>query len=183
MDGDRSAGDDPLDDLGQELRERIGSEMRQEAEMAEHEAAVVERRRRRLEDVARDLVSRGDTVSVFAGDRSIRGILTYARGDIALLETAEGLVDVHLAASVVVRVDRRSTAGGIASRRGADTLRARLLEHEMAAGRLELWCAAQGLEIAGELLAVGKDHVIMRNDDAQEWTIPLSEIAWVLVPR
>ena len=121
-----------LDDLGRELRERVGNEMRLEAEMLEQDAASVELRRRRLADIAIELLSRGDTVTVIAGQRSIRGRLSYARGEIATMETSTGPIDVHLSAGVVLRVDERSAEGGVTPRSGSDTLRARLLEQELA---------------------------------------------------
>ena len=172
-------GDDPLDELGRELRERMGSEMRMEAELSEQDAAVVELRRRTLSEVAGELASRGDTVSVFAGDRSVRGVITYARGDLATLETTHGDLDVHLTSGVAMRVDVRSTAGGTAPRSGSDTLRARLLEYELAGSQIEMWIPRHGLEIAGVLSVVGKDHATVIDQADQEWTVSLSDIAWV----
>lgn len=179
MADDGTSGDDYLNELGRELREAIGAEMRLEAETSERDAAAVEMRRRLLADVARELASRGDTVTLFAGARSVRGTVTYARGDIATLDTPGGQVDAHLAAGLVLRVDARSPSGGTASRSGSDTLRARLLEHELARNRLEFWSARHGLEISGDVIAVGKDHAIVRDRDDQEWTIPLMDVAWV----
>lgn len=168
-----------LDDLARELRERVGSEMRQEAEMLEQDAATVELRRRRLADVAIEILSRGDTVTAIAGDRSIRGPLSYARGDIASITTSTGRVDVHLAAGVVLRVDERTTEGGVAPRSGSDTLRARLLEHELAGIDVEVWAPAHTVDVSGSIVAVGKDHVILRDHDHSEWVLALDDLAWV----
>ena len=49
-------GDDSLDDLGREQRERMGNELRLEAEMVEKDAASVEQRRRTLADLAIEFV-------------------------------------------------------------------------------------------------------------------------------
>ena len=168
-----------LDDLGRELRERVGNEIRQEAEMLEQDAAAVELRRRHFADVAIELLSRGDNVTVIAGDRSKRRPLTYARGEIASIATSSGRVDVHLAAGVVLRVDERTTAGGTAPRSGSDTLRARLLEQEVAGVSVEVWAPAHRVDVRGTIVAVGKDHVIVRDQDGSEWTLPLEGIAWV----
>lgn len=170
---------DNFEDLSRELRERVGPEVRADAEASEADAATVEMRRRQLHDVARELASRGDEITVFAGDRSARGTLTYARGDIAELATASGPIDVHLAAGVALRVDHRVVAGGTDPRSGSDTLRARLLEHELAGHRLEIWMPRHGLDISGRLVSVGKDHAVARDGDDREWTISLMDIAWV----
>ena len=58
MDGTETP-DESLDDLGRELRERVGNEMRQEAELLEQDAATVELRRRRIADVAIELAEQG----------------------------------------------------------------------------------------------------------------------------
>jgi RNase P/RNase MRP subunit p29 len=179
MNGDHSRDDESLDDLGRELRERVGHDMRQEAEMVEQDAATFELRRRRLADVAIDLLSRGDTVTVIAGDRSIRGHLSHARGDIASVQTSAGRFDVHLAAGVVLRIDDRSTEGGVTPRSGSDTLRARLLEHELAGVEIEVWAPAHSIDVGGAIVAVGKDHLILRDHDDSEWALPLGDIAWV----
>ena len=107
-------GDGSLDDLGRELRERVGNEMRLEAEMLEQDAASVELRRREIGDVAMELMSRGDLVTVIAGGRQLRGRLEFARGEVASLSTMMGVFDVHLTPGVVLRVDERSTEGGTA---------------------------------------------------------------------
>ena len=172
-------GDDQLDDLGRELRERVEAEMRLEAEMLEHDSALVERRRRSLADLAIELVSRGDTVTAIAGDKALRGRLSYARGDIASMDTGSGTVDLHLAAGVVLRLDERRTEGGTAPRPGSDTLRARLLEYEMDGRSIEVWMPAHGVDVSGSIGAVGKDHLVVIDRDGAEWMAPLTTIAWV----
>jgi hypothetical protein len=151
--------------------------------MLEQDAAAVELRRRRLTDVAIELLSRGDTVTVIGGERSVRGRLSYARGEIASIATSAGPVDVHLTSGVVLRVDERSTEGGSSPRPGADTLRARLLEHELAGVEIEVWAPAHRIDVGGLIVAVGKDHVIVRDHDDTEWAFSLGDIAWVRSTR
>ena len=177
--GDARDDSESLEDLGRELRERVGNEIRQEAEMLEQDAAAVELRRRRIADVAIELLSRGDIVTAIAGDRSVRGPLSHARGEIASLATGAGRVDLHLAAGVVLRVDERTLTGGTAPKSGSDTLRARLLENELAGIDIEVWAPAHKVDVSGTIVAVGKDHVILRDQDGSEWTLPLDDIAWV----
>ena len=173
-------GDGTLDDLGRELRERVGNEMRLEAEMLEQEAASVELRRRELGDVAVELMSRGDLVTVIAGDRQIQGRLEFARGEIASLRTASGLVDVHLAPGVVLRVDERSSAGGKPPRSGSETMRARMLEHELSSRRVTVWAPAPATEVAGLIAAVGRDHVIVSDIEGAQWVVRLEDVAWAV---
>ena len=173
-------GDGTLDDLGRELRQRVGNEMRLEAEMLEQDAASVEMRRRELGDVAVELMSRGDLVTVIAGDRQIQGRLEFARGEVASLMTSSGLVDVHLTPGVVLRVDQRSSAGGKSPRSGSETMRARLLEHELSSRRVTVWSPALAAEVAGLIVAVGKDHVILSDIDGVEWVLRLEDVAWAL---
>lgn len=170
---------DPLDDLGRELRDRVGHEMRLEAEMVEQNAESVQQRRRTLADLAIELLSRGDTVTVIAGDRSIRGHVTYAQGEIATVEAGIGTVDVHLAGGVVLRVDERATDGGSPPKSGSDTLRARIFEHEMAGTAIEVWAPLHEIEPSGSIAAVGRDHVIVLDQDGREWAVPFLDIAWI----
>lgn len=172
-------GGDSLDDLGRELRHRIGHEMRLEAEMAEQDAATFEQRGRRMADLAIELLSRGDTVTAIAGERSLRGRLSHARGDIASLETPTGRVDLHLTAGVALRIDERTTSGGTAPRSGSATLRARLLEYELSGTAIEVWVPAHRVEVSGDIAAVGKDHVILTGRQESEWVLLLADIAWV----
>jgi hypothetical protein len=172
-------GDDQLDDLGRELRERVGEEMRLEAEMLEHDAALVEQRRRRIADLALELVSRGDTVTAIAGDKSLRGRLVYARGDLATLETGAGSFDLHLAAGVILRIDERRAEGGVTPRSGSDSLRARLLAYEIEDRAVEVWIPPHHVEFGGRIGAVGQDHLIIVDRDGTEWVAQLADVAWV----
>ena len=172
-------GDDQLDDLGRELRERVEAEMRLEAEMLEHDSALVEQRRRTTADLALELVSRGDTVTAIAGEKALRGRLVYARGTIASIDTGSGPADSHLAAGVVLRIDERHLAGGVSPRSGSDSLRARLLEYEMDGRPIEIWIPAHGIEVAGAIGAVGRDHLVLIDPDGSEWVAQLNDIAWV----
>lgn len=172
-------GDNQLDDLGRELRERMEAELRLEAELLERDAALVDQRRRRMADLALELASRGDIVTAIAGEKSLRGRLVYARGDIATLESGAGPTDLHLAAGVVLRIDERRAAGGVAPRSGPDSLRARLLEYQMDDRPIEVWIPGHGIEVAGRIAAVGKDHVVVADRDQAEWVAPVAAIAWV----
>ena len=172
-------GDDQLDDLGRELRERVGADMRLEAEMLEYDAALVEKRRRSMADLAIEYVSRGDDVTALAGAKSIRGRLIYARGTLATIQTGTGTADLHLVPGLALRIDERATEGGITPRTGADSLRARLLEYNLREQPIELWAPTHHIEVSGRIEAVGKDHLILADGDGTEWVAQLADIAWV----
>lgn len=172
--------DGTFDDLGRELRERVGNDMRLEAELLEQDAAAVERHRRVIGDVAVELMSRGDLVTVIAGGRQIKGRIEFARGEVATLRTSHGLADVHLTPGVVLRVDERSTAGGKSPRSGSDTMRARMLEHELASDRVTVWAPALVTEVSGQIAAVGKDHIVVSDVDGVEWVFRLEDVAWAM---
>ena len=38
---------------------------------------------------------------------------------------------------------------------------------------------AHGLDVSGSIVAVGKDHVIVRDQDDAEWIVLLDDIAWI----
>ena len=59
-------------------------------------------------------------------------------------------------------------------------MRARLLEHELSSRRVTVWSPALAAEVAGFIVAVGKDHVILSDIDAVEWVLRLEDVAWAL---
>jgi hypothetical protein len=170
--------DGSLDDLGRELRERVEHEIRHEAEMLERDSVSFELRRRRIGDLAIELLSRGDIVTIIAGSKSIKGRLSFARGRLASLETVAGRVDVNLR-SVALRVEERATEGGVGPRPGAGTLRACLLEYDMEGTSIEIWAPSHDLTAAGPIVAVGRDHVILAEAGDTELAVMLKDIAWV----
>lgn len=173
-------GTDAFDDLGRELRERVGTELRAETEETERLAAQAGRRKRTLTDVARDLVARGDRVAVGVPGRLFTGVVTYAAGDLLVLQTAGGRVDVNLRAPAHLRVVERAPSGGAASGDGPSSFKARLFEIEMSGASVELGCTTVGQEQPGTIAAVAVDHLIWRDRDGQEWFLPLVAVTHVM---
>src|SRR6266508_4353292 len=100
-DGDQREGQDLSADP--ELREaevEFLSETRLDQEEAVRDAAALAMRTRALADVAFELMSRGDLVSVSVGDRSFTGRIIYSAGDLMTVKTAEPTVDFNLGAAV-----------------------------------------------------------------------------------
>lgn len=192
-DGD---GPDPLDALGRELRTRLGPELRAEAEEAERLALQAARRRRTLADVARELAARGHEVLVTVGDRRFVGVLVHAAGDLAVVRTAAGDVDVNLAAPAALReLGRASRAGaradgpraarphaggvGAGGTTTAGSFRARLFEIELAAAPVTLGCTTGGEELHGRITAVAVDHLVWQDLDRTVSYLPVAAVSHV----
>jgi hypothetical protein len=165
--------------LGRELRQRLGPDLRAEAEEDERLAAQAARRRRRLVDVGRDLMARGDRVAVVLPGRRLTGVVVHAAGDLLTVRTAGGEVDVHLAGPVQLRVEDRAAGGGSATSDGPTSFKARLLELELAGQPVELGAAPAGEQI-GTIRAVAVDHLVWQDRDGGEWFLPLATISHVL---
>jgi hypothetical protein len=147
---------------------------------------------RSLVDIARELMHRGDTVAVTAGETTFTGEVTDVGLDVLRLRTATGTVDLQLAAvttgsggrratrlpaPVVLRVVTRARSGGRRASGHATTFRARLLEHEADAIEVTLGSVLLDGELSG-LVTVGRDQVHVC-DRGGETYVPLAWISWV----
>lgn len=168
-----------LDDLGRELRAAVGGEFRRTAEEDEYAARKVQLRSRTLEQVAFELLSRGDTVVVAAGDTRLTGIVVHAKGDLVTVETPQGArVHAHLDGPVVLKVTQRATAGGRSrDRLAADSFLALLREMEVDEVPVEIVAPTVGEIVAGAVDAVTPDHVMVTGLQGETWFVPLGAIA------
>lgn len=171
-----SGWDDPeLTQMGQTFRD----ELRVEAAAYEALAAKDLLRRRRLGDVALELVHRGDRVAAMVGPTTFTGIVGYTAGDLACLRTPHGDVDVRLSGAVALRVLETVRSGGLPSGTGPSSFTARLHEHEASGVALELGCP--GLDppvLCGRLEAVGGDHAVLLESDGQRCYVALAAVAY-----
>jgi ribosome maturation factor RimP len=172
---------DDFEELSRELRTAVGGDFRRTAEEDEQAARKAQLRSRTLEQVAFELLSRGDTVVLAAGDRRFQGVIVHAHGDLVTLETTQGeQVHAHLDGPVLLKVIERAAAGGRArDRYGAESFLARLRELELDEIPVELVAPGTREVVAGELAAVTKDHVMVTGDHGETWFIPLDQIATV----
>jgi hypothetical protein len=149
---------------------------------------------RRLVDVARELMHRGDTVSVTAGGATFTGEVTDVGLDVLRVRTVAGAVDVQLAAMtagtgeqrharlpapVVLRVVERARSGGRSSGGGPETFRARLLEHEADGIESAIGSALLDEDLCGTV-TVGRDQVRVCDRDGGETYLPIAWISWVM---
>lgn len=174
------ANSDPFEELARDpqLRwadERYRAELRAEAEEYERLAAKDLLRGRTLQDAARDLSQRGDVVALVMDSRTLVGEIVFASSDLARLRTLNGDIDVNLNAVSVMRVVERVPHGGVVSN-GPTSFTARLYEHEASGDRLELYTRLPTGEVVGRIHAVAIDHVVVIDDDAVRWYVPMRAI-------
>ncbi|MGI8797026.1 MAG: hypothetical protein ACR2IR_10685 [Acidimicrobiia bacterium] len=188
---------DPLDAGGPDLAAtagRLRDEWRAEEEEWSRAAATQWAHGRRLVDIARELMHRGDAVAVTSGRATFTGVVTHVGADLLRLRTAAGSVDVHLAAltaggdggrhvrlpaPVLLRVVERARSGGRRAGGGADSFRACLLEHETEAVEVVVGSLLLDDELRGTV-TVGRDQLRVCDRDGGEVYLPLAWVSWVM---
>ncbi|MET0628598.1 MAG: hypothetical protein ABW033_09090 [Acidimicrobiia bacterium] len=159
------------------------------ADEEEWTAAALEQWRhgRTIVDIAREHLHRGDIIAVEldgslpgvrSGSRVLQGSVIGVADDAIALDTLSGRVDValHPGASIAWRVVERVRDGG---GRGLllNSFRARLLELESAGQPVAVGATTVDMIHRGRL-TVGRDHVVVDDDDAW-WVIAFSALRWV----
>jgi hypothetical protein len=175
---------DGFDDLDRELRESVGGEFRRQAEEDEYAARKSALRKRSLDQVAYELLARGDTVSVLAGERRFRGVVAHAHGDLLTLVTPQGdQVHVNLEGPVVLQVAERAPEGGKGRDRfGPESFLARMRELELSELTVEIVAPSAGDPLTGRIEAAASDHLMMTDDTGAPTFVPLAWVAAV-IPR
>lgn len=156
------------------------STARLEEEQAEREAAQLGMRTRELADVARELMSRGDLVSVRVGERVFTGRVIYAAGDLMTVQTADPTVDFNLAAPLLISVTERARSGGMPAGEGPGSFRGRLMEWERTPEPLELGLVdpARGA-LKGQIRVAAKDHIAFVDTTGREWFVPSASVGYL----
>lgn len=162
-DGHPPEGDFELRRVGRELSE----ELRSEAEAIERDAATAARRRRSLSRVARDLMARGDLVEVVVPRARVTGRVVHAAGDLVSLSTSRGRVDVPTTGAVTLRVVEAARGGGLATRPGPASFRARLRELEVLGAEVELGLVGEAVTRRGVVAVVARDHLALSTDEGE----------------
>lgn len=170
---------DNLRDLARELRERVGGDFRAEAEEGERLAALAAARSRSLADVAIELRSRGDRVTISVVGRSFTGTIVYSGQDLCTLRGTGGLTDVRLTAAVQLQVVERATAGGRGHLAGPGTFRARLRELELDDVEVEVGGPGLPEPLRARIVTVGRDHLLVRGRDGTDRYLAESAVAYV----
>ena len=160
---------DDFEELGSELRRRMGAEIREEAEEIEQLADLQRRRKSSLNDVATSAMHRGDSVTIAIGERSWKGALQAVGEDYLRLGTGQVVVECPSAAAIITT--ERSRAGGHSGRPASSTWRARLAE--IAADEKTVRIVVSGFEdVVGRIEVVATDHLEVSGENPSY--IPLS---------
>lgn len=170
--------DDDLGELARLLREGAGSDLRAEAAEDEELTEVGRRRRRRLADVARQAMHRGDLVTVRAGGLQLNHPVVAVGSDYLTMESDDRMIDVRLE-SATLEVESRPS-GGISARPGSATFRARLAEHEQDGAEVEI-VDASGHTVGGRLAVVAADHIVVAGERSSY--VPIAVVAVVFSRR
>jgi len=158
----------------------IRNELRSEAEAEEADVFDADLRERFVSDVALDIRNRGDFVVIATSFRNFTGYVTYAAGDLLTLRSKSFEVDISLPDIAYLKVIKPGHVGGAPNKGGPGTFEMRLMERRSPIERVEIGYRRIGETVIGKIVAVGQDHVILIDDHNQEWTIPLTAIAWVI---
>lgn len=145
-----------FEELGSELRRRIGSELRDEAEEVERLSELGRRRKSTLRDVAQTAMNRGDSVTITLGSRHWKGTLRAVGEDYLRLETGEFVVECSFAS--VLMLTERARTGGQSGRPPSATWRARLAELAADETLIRILVAGND-DIEGRIELVAIDHV------------------------
>jgi len=158
----------------------LENELRFEAEEAEHDAARLAARARRLGAVAFDSMSRGDLVTFVTLGSTVSGTLQHTAVDLASLATSDGFVDVNLGGPVAMKIARFAHSPGKGRTRGSQSFVARLTEYELTGEHVTIIAPLLGMEESGQISAVARDHVALVSLDEHSLYVPFAHIAFVI---
>lgn len=163
--------------LASELRQSAGREWTEEAAEDERLTEVHRRRKLTLADQAKELVNRGDRVSVEFGGHSFSGAVAWAGKDFVTINGPGQIADIKLDAArwSVLTTDHRAES----DTSGAESFLALLHEHSASTHVARLTLPG-GDMVIGRLEVVADDHVEMKDVDDRRLLIPMKMILGVV---
>jgi hypothetical protein len=170
-------GKQPDPELASELRQGAGREWNEEAAEDERLTELHRRRRLTLADLGKELVNRGDRVSVEFGGHSFSGAVAAAGADYATIDGPGQAADVKLAAARWSVLPSSQPAGTRPA--GAETFQAVLHEHS-ASGHVVRLALPGGDMVIGRVEVVADDHVVMNDVDERRLIVPTTLILAVV---
>ncbi len=169
MDRDR----EPDPQLASELRSTAGQEWNEDAAEDERLTEVHRRRTMTLGDQAKELVNRGDRVSVEFGGHSFSGLVAAAGSDYATVNGPGQVADIRLEeARWSILPSDITTESNVA---GAESFKALLHEHS-AGAKVVRFALPGGDMVIGKVTVVAEDHVEMADVDNRALIVPLKLI-------
>lgn len=170
-------GRQPDPDLASELRQGAGREWNEEAAEDERLTEVHRRRRLTLADQAKELVNRGERVSVEFGGHSFGGAVVIAGEDYVTVEGPGQTADIKLGVArwSVLHTDQPAeTHSG-----SAESFRALLHQHS-ASDHVVRLALPGGDMVIGRIAVVAEDHVEVIDVDDRRLLVPTSLILAVV---
>ncbi len=163
-------GRQPDPDLASELRQGAGREWNEEAAEDERLTEVHRRRRLSLADQAKELVNRGERVSVEFSGHSFGGAVVVAGEDYVTVDGPGQTADIKLdvARWSVLHSDQPAETGS----GGAESFLARLHEHS-ASDHVVRLALPGGDMVIGRLAVVAEDHVEVIDVDERRLLVPM----------
>lgn len=170
-------GQNPDPDLASELRQGAGREWVEEAAEDERLTELQRRRRLTLADQAREMVNRGDRVSVEFGGHSFSGAVAVAGEDYATIEGPGQTADIKIdeARWSVLPLDQAAPSRP----GGPETFRALLHQHS-GSGRTVRLALPGGDMVIGAVAVVAEDHVEVNDVDGRRLIVPLKMVLAVV---
>jgi hypothetical protein len=170
-------GRQPDPNLGSELRQGAGREWNEEAAEDERLTEVHRRRRLTLSDQAKEIVNRGDRVSVEFGGHSFGGAVVWAGEDYATVEGPGQTADIVLDTARWSLITAEEAAQS--SSTGAESFRA-LLHARSASGEVGRLALPGGDMVIGTVAVVAEDHVEVSDVDGRRLIVPMKMILAVV---
>lgn len=170
-------GQPPDPNLASELRQGAGRELTEEAAEDERLTELQRRRRLTLADQAKQMVNRGERVSIEFGGHSFGGAVTRSGEDYATVEGPGQSADIKLDAA---RWSVLPTDQPAESRPGSlESFRAVLHEHSASSQVIRL-ALPGGDMVIGRLAVVAEDHVEVDDVDERRLIVPMKMILAVV---
>lgn len=167
----------PDRNLASELRQGAGEEWAAEAAEDEQLTELHRRRQMNLSDQAKEMVNRGDRVSVEFGGHSFGGAVVAAGSDYATVEGPGQTADIKLdkARWSLLPLD----APGENHHSGHETFRALMADHSAAQRTIRL-ALPGGDMVIGVAAVVAEDHVELNDVDNRRLVVPMEMILAVV---
>lgn len=162
------------------LNREMQRELREEAEEIEYIVNESEIRERHMANVAREHRNQGNLITVATPHRDFNGFITYAAGDFFTVMSQDVEVDINLLhVSFFKKNPTARGRGGQPAEEGPGTFEMRMVERVSPYQRIELGFAYRPDVLYGNLTGTGQDHVIVVDEQRNEWVVPYSGIAYV----
>jgi hypothetical protein len=167
----------PDPNLAAELRQRAGREWNEEAAEDERLTELHRRRRLTLGDMAKEMVNRGDRVSVEFGGHTFSGAVAGAGSDFATIAGPGQVLDIRLEAARWSVLVSDSSAGSRAA--APESFRALLHQHSTSEQVVRL-ALPGGDMVIGRLSVIAEDHVEVDDVDNRRLVVPMGLILAVV---